>query len=693
MSQIEEADLESQVTVLRGVGAERAAQLARLEIRTVHDLLRHRPRGYEDRTRIRRIAELQEGELAVVSGRVAAQGIKRWRGGSRSVFELVLDDGTGRLHCCWWDQPYHEGRYPVGSELIVCGKPRLRRPWTVDHPDVEVVEPEEEGAVSAHVHRWVPVYPLTEGMGQRWLRGLIWRTKAGFGPLIQEPKPAFDLGDLPDRAAAIRQLHFPESPAQGETARQRLALDEFLALQHDLQQRRRRLQENARGIPCAGDNRLMRPFLRCLGFALTDAQTRVLREIRLGLGGRWPMRRLLQGDVGSGKTVVAGAAALMAIESGCDVALMAPTEILAEQHALTFRRWLEPLGLRVELRTHSAKPVEAVQGGPPGPGLCIGTHALLESGFSPPNLGLVIIDEQHRFGVAQRERLVRKGRYPHLLVMTATPIPRTLGLTVYGDLDVSILDAAPPSRGTVKTFVRSAERLPKVWAFVRQQLAAGRQAYVVYPRVEEQDLKTGLKAVTAEQARLREALAPHPVALLHGRLPTPEKDEVMAAFREGRVKVLMATSVIEVGIDVPNATVMVVENAERYGLAQLHQLRGRIGRGGHTGHCILVAAARTREARRRLEVLARTTDGFRIAEEDLRLRGPGELLGQSQSGLPRFRFGDLAADLDLVQRARALVQSQAARSPHVFHPPGGRTAGDTHGSPNAGQKRNTAPDR
>jgi len=445
---------------------------------------------------------------------------------------------------------------------------------------------------------------------------------------------------------------------QAEQARRRLALDEFVGLQAAMLRRRRNFQTRADALPCAGDNRWMKPWLARLGFSLTPAQTRVLREIRGNLGGRHPMRRLLQGDVGSGKTVVAAAAALMTLESGCNVALMAPTEILAEQHYRSFLTWFQPLAIPVQLRTGSHHEPE-----PPGAlRLMVGTHALIEDQFVLDNLGLVIIDEQHKFGVVQREQLLRKGRYPHLLVMTATPIPRTLGLTIYGDLDISVIDELPAGRGRIHTFVRAADRLPKVWEFIRGKLAEGRQAYVVYPLVEQSD-KAELKAVTQEWQHLRDLLAPFQVGLLHGRVPGQEKERVMDAFRAGQMHVLLATTVIEVGVDVPNATVMLVENAERFGLAQLHQLRGRIGRGAHDAYCILVANAKTDDAQQRLQVLAETTDGFRIAEADLQLRGPGEFLGLQQSGQPAFRFGNLATDLRLIERARSLAAKLLEQQP------------------------------
>jgi ATP-dependent DNA helicase RecG len=684
------------VTTLWGVGPERAAQLARLEIRTIEDLLLHRPRRYEDRRHLKPIAKLELNEPAIVRGKIVALGVKWFKQHTKSIFEIILEDGTARLYCHWWNLPFMEQYFSAGDEVVVFGKPRSLKPRTMDHPEIEVVEGGEESSI--HLHRITPIYPLTEGLPQRWLRALIWRTLEQYERHIVEPwegtkcrvssvewqgpPPAGVQSSLdtrhstpdpfPTRAQAVRMLHFPEAEQDAERARRRLALDEFIELQRQIQLRRRNFETKAQALPCGGDNRLMKPFLARLAFKLTEAQTKVLREMRKDLSGRHPMRRLLQGDVGSGKTVVAACSALMALESGYNVALMAPTEILAEQHYRTFSNWFGPLRVAVELQTGSRKTSEQGQvtgdrkpqpvslvtrhssPATPPAALFIGTHALLTSGFDLPNLGLVIIDEQHRFGVAQREELVRKGRYPHLLVMTATPIPRTLGLTVYGELDVSVIEEPPPGRGRIHTFVRAADKLPKVWEFIREKLGQGRQAYVVYPRVEESG-ENGIKAVTNELGTLQQALAPFKVGLVHGRLRSREKEAVMAAFRAQTVQVLLATSLIEVGVDVPNATVMLIENAEQFGLAQLHQLRGRIGRGAHEAYCILVAAAKSKEARQRLKVLEETTDGFRIAEADLKLRGPGELLGQQQSGAARFRFGDLATDGELIEQARRLA--------------------------------------
>ncbi len=717
------------LAALRGVGPERAAQLQRLELRCVGDLLLHRPRRYEDRRHFHAIAQLTLDEPALTRGTIVAAGLNRYRRGARSVYEFILDDGTARLHCRWWNLPFMEKYFRIGDNVVVFGKPTSLKPRTMDHPETEVV-PEEGPESSIHLNRVVPIYSLTEGLPQRWLRSLLWRIVAQFAPEVPEPHPEIPLANerlllpasdsanpssprpreresvakpglsrrseakadlsrrseakadegaqarvlnpqlaapepceggsipLPSRAQALQMLHFPNEMIDKDIARQRLALDEYIELQCALRLRRKKLEARAHPLPCAGDrNRLIKPFLAGLGFQLTASQTKVLREIRRDMAGPAPMRRLLQGDVASGKTVVAACAMLMALECGADAALMAPTEILAEQHGQNFRRWMEPLGVGVEILTGSSKT------GARGPGLLstaklyIGTHALLEASFAPDRLGLVIIDEQHKFGVAQREQLVRKGSYPHLLVMTATPIPRSLGLTLYGDLDISVIEQGPPGRGRVKTFLRAAESLPKVWAFLREKIAQGRQAYLIYSRVEDADTSTGVKAATREWRLMEKVFAPWKVGLLHGRLKSQEKEKAMAAFRANQTQVLLATSVVEVGVDVPNATLMVIENAEQFGLAQLHQLRGRIGRGAEESYCILIAQEKSAEARERLKTMEATTDGFRIAEADLKLRGAGDLLGRQQSGAPRFRFGDLSTDAPLIERARTLVQS------------------------------------
>lgn len=649
--------LKSLVKELWGVGPERSAQLHRLGIYCVEDLLLHCPRRYEDRRHFLSIHDLTLDAPATVRGQIVAAGLNTFGKSRKSVFEFVLDDGTARLHCRWWNLPYMQNYFSKGDEVMVYGKPNSLKPRTMDHPETEVIEPGEE--VSVHLDRIVPIYPLTEGLPQRWLRGLVWRTLERFEKELNETCPEAVAANFPERSNAIHMLHFPEEKEDTEIARKRLAFDELFALQLEIQGRRRRLELNSRGIPCAGDNHFIKPFLTRLGFKLTEGQTKVLREIRHDMGGAHPMRRLLQGDVGAGKTVVAACTALMALESQHSVILMAPTEILAEQHYQNFQRWLQPLDIPVELQTGSRKTYYSHS----KPCIVIGTHALVQEAFRMTQVGLVIIDEQHKFGVAQRESLVRKGNYPHLLVMTATPIPRTLGLTLYGDLDVSVIDQLPLNRGRIKTYVRSPDKLKQVLTFISEKLTEGRQAYIVYPRVEENDADKDIKAVKGEFHKLALSLAPFKTSLLHGRMNAAEKESVMAEFRENKIQCLVATSVIEVGVDVPNATVMVIENAEQFGLAQLHQLRGRIGRGAHDSHCILLAKTKTAEAKERMKVMEETSDGFRIAEADLALRGAGDLLGQDQSGLPPFRFANLQTDLPLVEQARELAAKRLLGRP------------------------------
>ena len=467
-----------------------------------------------------------------------------------------------------------------------------------------------------------------------------------------------------------------------ENARQRLALDEFVDLQTQIQLRRKKFEANARALPCGGDNRLLKPFLAALGFKLTEAQTKVLREIRADLGGAHPMRRLLQGDVGSGKTAVAACTALMTLESGFNVALMAPTEILAEQHFRNFSKWFGPLGVQVEMQTGSRKTtgsdmcrryVTRMHRKPIRPSvysltltLFIGTHALFSSGFDLPALGLVIIDEQHKFGVAQRETLVRKGNYPHLLVMTATPIPRTLGLTLYGDLDVSVMDESPGGSSEIKTFVRPTEKLPKVFQFIREKISQGRQAYVVYPRVEVADTDQDIKAVTKEFENVQRALSPFKAGLLHGRVRPADQERVMAEFRANKIQALVATSLIEVGVDVPNASVMLIENAEHFGLAQLHQLRGRIGRP------LPPARARPRARKFLHPDFGRAKRGGAGAAEN--------------SGADKRRFQDRRGGLEIARPGRTAGPAAKRRDEIAFRRPGGGFESDPAGKRTGGQE-------
>jgi ATP-dependent DNA helicase RecG len=535
----------------------------------------------------------------------------------------------------------------------------------MDHPEFEVIEDDEEKSI--HLRRITPIYPATEGLSQRVLRSFIYRLLQELDTEPIEPLLPKNLKDG-DRREAIRAIHFPETWQACDVARDHLVLSEFFAMQMLIASRR--TEAHARmSAAHSGKGELMDKFLRSLPFGLTSAQTKVIAEIRRDMESKFPMNRLLQGDVGSGKTVVAIAAILLAVEAGYQAAFMAPTQILAEQHYAVLGRWLEPLGVKLSIRT-AARQEESflpLVEGDENADVIIGTHALLYEKVSFSNLGLAVIDEQHKFGVAQRARLTSREPAPDVLVMTATPIPRTLTMTVYGDLDVSILDEMPSGRGKIITAVRDSSKLGDVLSFLRTQLEAGRQVYIVYPLIEESE-KLEVKAAATEYERWRERLHPYACELLHGRIPGPEKQQIMERFRRGETKVLISTTVIEVGVDVPNATVMLIENAERFGLAQLHQLRGRIGRGEHKSYCILLSDEPTSEAAAKLAVLEKTSDGFDVAEADWELRGPGDLLGTAQSGLPALKIGDLRKDAQLMKRARTSAMSIFEMDPQLEWP-------------------------
>jgi ATP-dependent DNA helicase RecG len=535
----------------------------------------------------------------------------------------------------------------------------------MDHPEFEVIENDEE--ISIHFRRITPIYPATEGISQRVLRSIIYRL---LNEISDQPVETLVPRDVVpgERHDAIRAIHFPESWKARDAAREHLVLSEFFAMQMLIASRRSESSIRMGESHC-GPGALLDKFLKALPFDLTGAQLKVIGEIRRDLAASHAMNRLLQGDVGSGKTVVAIAAILLAVEAGYQAAFMAPTQILAEQHYSVLRRWLEPLGVRMAIRT-AARQEESflpLAAGDENADVIIGTHALLYENVSFSKLGLVVIDEQHKFGVAQRARLTAREPAPDALVMTATPIPRTLTMTVYGDLDVSIIDEMPLNRGKIVTAVRDDSSLGEVLSFLRTQLEAGRQLYVIYPLIDESD-KLDVKAAAAEYELWRERLHPSRCELLHGRIPAVEKQEIMERFRRGQANALISTTVIEVGVDVPNAAVMLIENAERFGLAQLHQLRGRIGRGEHKSYCILLTSDKSKETAAKLAVLERTSNGFEVAEADWDLRGPGDLLGTAQSGLPALKIGNLKTDADLMRRARAAAMSIFDADPRLELP-------------------------
>lgn len=639
----------------------------KLGLVTIGDALLHFPRRHEDRTRFDRFPE--GGMEQSVCLHVLVSDCRSFfgRGQGRRCFEATVEPAGGdllgnRLILRWFNMPYLAKVLAVGHRLVIYGQPKESKGRVlIDHPDFEIVE-DDEATAAPHMGGIVPIYPLASGVGQKPLRSLIHRLLALVSDeAIPEWLPEGAGGSL-TRAGAIRTLHFPASMAELEPARRRLALEEFATLQLELLRRRAEFRQTP-VPPRAGPGRLLDPFLANLPYAPTGAQQRAIEEIRRDLLLPTPMVRLLQGDVGAGKTLVAAAAILLVVEKGADAALMAPTQILAEQHFRNFREWCEPLGVKVRLLTGTRDeggdlPLFQSHGGGDRPGnLIIGTHALFHGRADFENgLALAVIDEQHKFGVAQREALLSQGEGVSVLAMTATPIPRTLTLAFYGDLDVSILDELPAGRGKLITGIRLTTQTKQAAAFVLEQLAAGRQAYIVYPLIEESD-KLAAGAATAAYAEWAERFADYRVGLVHGRMNSDEKDAVMREFRNGKIDVLVATTVIEVGVDVPNANVMLIFHAERFGLAQLHQLRGRIGRGEHKSYCVLLVDPKQDDARARLRILEETRDGFRIADEDLRLRGPGEVLGTMQSGLPDLRFADLLGDTRLVEEARKLAEA------------------------------------
>ncbi len=664
-------------------GSRQRSGLRALGIQTVADLVQHFPRRYEDR---RRLADFPAEELpgpVCLAGVVRDVSLRRF-GRRQALVEALLEErgepgafGTA-LVLRWFNTPWVGRQLAVGQELVLFGRPkRSGKRIVVDQPEFEILESaleEETGVESVHLGRITPVYALSSGIPQRTLRDLIFRALAmiepGDVPELLPPRKSNRHEAGPQRWQALQDIHFPREEEDREAARRVLALQECFTLQLNVAFRRQ-MRISVRRPPRCGSGRLLQAFLETLPFQPTQSQRRAVGQIRLDLESATPMNRLLQGDVGSGKTFVAVAAMLFAVENGAQAALMAPTQVLAEQHFLLLRRWLEPLDLCVSLRTGTRQVdgfLPLLAGGSGEPQIVVGTHALLYEKAGLQDLGLVVIDEQHKFGVLQRTRLAQRGDHPDLLVMTATPIPRTLTMTVYGDLDISVLDELPAGRGPLRTHLRSLEHEAQAAQYVRDQIAKGRQAFVLCPLVEESD-KLPLSDALSTQRNWRELLGPGiRCGLLHGRLTAEEKEEVMRSFRSGETAVLVATTVIEVGVDVPNATIMVVLHAERFGLSQLHQLRGRVGRGTHPSHCILLCDPGKPEAADRLKILGETRDGFRIAEEDLRQRGPGDLLGTAQSGLPALRLADLLSDADLLQEARELADAVLARDPSLALP-------------------------
>ena len=643
------AMLTDPVTVLKGVGPARARQFAQLGVETLGDLICHFPRGYEDRTRLVTIEKLQVDQPACFRAMVMnAPRTAHIRKGL-DLTKVTVADHTARLNLTFFNSRYVSEQLHYGEEYIFYGA------VSGDFIGYNMTNPVFEAPDSEPVHtrRVLPVYPLTAGLNNGAVLKAVRQALAVCDPpeeiIPEEIRQRY--GILPARQA-YSAIHEPRSMAEAEEAKKRLVFEEFFVFSAGLSLMRAAREDKA--VP-AWENRDLSEFYRALPFSLTGAQNRVIGEILADFAAGKPMNRLVQGDVGSGKTMVAAAAAFCAVKNGAQAALMAPTEILAEQHFQSLSKLLEPLGIRMGLLTGSLTPKnknlvrEQIEAGKLD--FIVGTHALLSEQTKFRSLGLVVTDEQHRFGVGQRSALSAKGRDPHLLVMSATPIPRTLALLLYGDLDVSILDELPPGRQTVDSFLVGESYRARLNGFIRKQVSEGHQVYVVCPAVEESD-GMSLKAATEWADVLRQVFPDLRIALLHGQMKGAEKEAVMGAFARGEADVLVATTVIEVGVDVPNATLMVIEDADRFGLSQLHQLRGRVGRGSAKSYCVLTTHNRNEQTVARLKALCRTTDGFQIAQEDLKLRGPGDFFGQRQSGLPAFRVASLGSDLETLTRAQ-----------------------------------------
>ncbi|MDI1311495.1 ATP-dependent DNA helicase RecG [Prosthecobacter sp.] len=663
-----------------GIPAHAARLLGKEGVTTVADVIALMPSRHEDRRQMQALA-FQAGLVPSCHHVLITKTGNKFFGRA-GVFEAVVRHATGllgqQLTLKWWNMPFMSRVFAEGQELIIYGvikdtKGRL----SMSHPEYEIVKGgADDDAQQIHTGRITPIYRLKGAMTQKALRVAAWHVlqalpESFIEDLLPTPSGEGEFAGL-SRSKALREVHFPASMERLEQARRYLALQEFYGYQLRVARRKRRVIESG-GRKQVGTGELLRDFFNELPFQLTTAQQRCLDEIHRDMASGNPMNRLLHGDVGSGKTVVAFAAMLRAVESGRQAVLMAPTQILAEQHARSARKWLEPLGLRVALRTGSKREdgdgLDLMRGKSSStkPDIVIGTHALLHDAELMHNTGIVVIDEQHKFGVAQRAKLIRKGDTPDVLVMTATPIPRTLTLTIYGDLEVSTIDQKPRDGVKIITKVRPKTKQKDAAKFLREQIEEGRQGYIVYALIDESE-KLDAGAATKGHEEWSKLLAPCEVGLLHGRMSAEEKEDVMKRFRAGKLDALVSTTVIEVGIDVPNATVMFIHDAGRFGLAQLHQLRGRIGRGENTSYCVLFVDDKDDENRQRLAIMEETSDGFQIAEEDLRRRGPGDVLGHAQSGQAPLLFGELLADTRLVRLARQLAERTLDEDPQLLRP-------------------------
>lgn len=659
--------LDSPVTEIKNIGGEREKLLASLNVHTVEDLIEYFPRDYDDRSDLLTISQLVVGQEATFTAKIASQP-QVMRIKKLTITKFLLSDGTGTIEGVWYNQPYMKNTLKDGQLYLFSGKitEKYNR-LQVDSPELEPLKPNGEPLTGGRI---VPVYTITKKLSQKILRQLIKSVLNEVSPTLSDfiPENIRQQYNLCSRSFAISNIHFPKDDNSFFIARKRLVFEELFLLQTKLLQLKGTVQSKPLTVKIQNTDYI--PLLKRLGFPLTNAQKRVLTEICKDFRGTTAMNRLVQGDVGCGKTAVAMLAAYIAVQNGYQTALMAPTDVLATQHYEGFCKVFEPMGIKCVLLTSALKKKEKnaayedIKSGTAD--IIIGTHALIQDSVEFYSLGLVITDEQHRFGVRQRSTLADKGDNPHTLVMTATPIPRTLALILYGDLDISVIDEMPPGRQHIDTFAVPTSYHTRVYEFIRKQVNAGRQAYVICPMIEENE-KLELKAVTEYAAELSESIFPElRVALLHGKMKGSEKQEIMLNFAKGDTDILVSTTVIEVGINVPNSTVMLVENAERFGLSALHQLRGRVGRGAEKSYCILISDAKNKVAKERLKIMSSTNDGFVISEKDLSLRGPGDFFGTRQHGLPEMKIANLYKDIDILKLVQEASIALYRRDPDLL---------------------------
>lgn len=651
-----------QIQYSKGIGPQRAKLFLRIGIRTIQDAIYYLPYRYEDRLNIKNIGDLEFAQIETIKGRIISSENKVLRGKRIKLFELVINDGTGILKGKWFNQPFMKNNFSIGQEVVLSGAVKRNAYFgtcpEIDNPEYELVFDDTDSFI--HTKRIVPFYRITEGISQKQFRKLMFGIVGSHAKYISDPIPQEVIvrNNLPSLYDSIRQVHFPEDASIMDLLNRglsiyhaRLAFDELFMFVMGMAVRKKNTRlEKGLVLKCEG--RLQKKLLERLPFGLTGAQKKVLGDILRDMKRPCPMNRLLQGDVGCGKTLVAFLSILNAVECGFQAALMAPTELLAEQHYANLHQIAEDLGLKSVLLSSGSKrgQTEMISSGEVN--IVIGTHALIQERVGFKNLGLVVIDEQHKFGVVQRATLKKKGMNPDVLVMTATPIPRSLALTLYGDLDYSVIDEFPPGRRPVITKVFASDQKNEIYRILEDNVKKGRQAYVVYPVIEEDD-KAGLKSAVRGKEAFQRIFPAFRVEMIHGRMGAAERELIMSSFKKGDIDILVSTTVIEVGVDVPNATVMLIIHAERFGLAQLHQLRGRVGRGSESSCCLLVAFEPAGEdAGRRLDVMVGSSDGFRIAEADLDIRGPGEFFGTRQAGIPDLRVADIIRDIKVLEAAK-----------------------------------------